>query len=133
MLPLSQLANSLKDCKTLEELRRLARENKTQLDGVHDCIICVVCGRLGYIKSEEGMNDESHANSEAIKLYSLAVRNWLNRPFSSTGRDARGCANIMHAGAKLRIDSSSFLYRDLCDAVMIFAGQFNPQEVANCL
>ena len=137
----SQLTILLADCKSLESLRQLAREYKTQLDAIHDSTICVTCARLIF-SSSDAVNDDVDDNdddyfindrSEAISIYLIALRNWLNRPFSSYGRNARCCANIMHAGAKLHIDSNYSLYSDLCEVAILMADEFSPQQVSNCI
>jgi len=127
----SQLTLSLNESKSLSQLRRLAKDNKNQLNAIHDNTICVTCSRLGSI---EGIDDiDENKKSEAIRIFTLSVRNWLNRKYASIGRDARSCANIMHAWAKLHVDTNTPLYKDLCDVAIVMVSDFNAQEVCNCL
>lgn len=128
----SQITTLLKECKTLDELRLVAKEHKERMDGIHDNAICCACAKLVSIEDSKGRIDDK-MRAEARKIYSISLRNWLNRVYNSKGHDARCCANIMHAGAKLNIDASSPLYHDLCDMAMIKTKEFNPQEVSNCL
>ena len=128
----SQITTLLKECKTLDELRLVAKEHKERLDGIHDNAICCACAKLMSIEESKGGVDNK-MRAEARKIYSTSLRNWLNRVYNSKGKDARSCANIMHAGVKLSVDAGSDLYHDLCDMAMIKTKEFNPQEVSNCL
>jgi hypothetical protein len=44
-------------------------------------------------------------------LYLIAADMWLKRPERSFGRGPREIANILHAGAKLRVDSHNEVMR----------------------
>ena len=126
------LTSSLENCKSLADLRQLARDHKTELNAIHDSVICVVACRLG---SDLEKDDEGcpHSQSEAIAIYSLALRNWLNRQYGSKGRDEHSCTYILRAGAKLRINVNTSLYTDLCDVAKMMAKDFNSQHLTTCL
>ena len=127
MIPSHNLTILIKESHSLAELRKLGRDYKDQLEAIHDCLICIACFRLlgGDIDDDDGI-----LRNEAIKIYLISLRNWLNRAFGSYGRNARGCSNIMHAGAKLlhvegeRVPS---LFLDLCDVAISMADDFDPQ------
>ena len=123
------LTSVIEKCKTLYELRQIARDHKAELNAVHDSVICIVAGRLG-VGVE---NDNNGCLSQAIAIYSIALRNWLNRRFGSKGRDARSCAYIMYAGAKLGISVNSSLFTGLCDEALLMEKEFNEEQLANCL
>jgi tellurite resistance protein len=58
---------------------------------------------------------------------------WLNRPEGSFGREARAIANILHAGAKLRIDSQNEVMRKLFDEAMRLSDRFDAQAASNII
>ena len=125
-----ELSTLFANCTTIEKLRSIVKENKNRLNALHDSIICIACGRLG---AEADSNYSSSNRSECIKVYLIALHNWLSRRFGSKGRDPQGCANIIHAGAKLCIDPSNALYCDLCKVAKTMSHEFGAQEVSNCL
>jgi hypothetical protein len=127
-LAASVLTTSLKDCNSLSQLCQVARDYKPHLNALHDCVICLVCAKL-----DLAIMDDNVLHQEAIRIYFVSLRNWLNRAFGSIGRDARGCANILQAGAKLRIDTSVSLYKDLCDVAILFANKLDPQGMSNSI
>ena len=92
------LTARLKNSKTLSDLRNQANEHLSIMSAIHDSVICVACGRFG-ATSDERMRNECRF------FYLVAAGVWINRPEGSFGREARAIANILHAGAKLRIDS----------------------------
>jgi hypothetical protein len=110
------LTARLKNSNSLAELRKHANEHSSIMSAVHDSTICVACGRFG--STDERMRNES------IALYLLAAGMWLNRPEGSFGREARAIANILHAGAKLRIDSQNEVMRRLFDEAMRLSDGF---------
>jgi hypothetical protein len=107
----------LKNSKTLSELRKHANEHASIMDAVHDSTICVTCGRFGSTSDERLRN-------ECKVFYLLAAGMWLNRPGGSFGREARNIANILHAGAKLRIDPQNEVMRRLFDEAMRLSDGF---------
>jgi hypothetical protein len=117
------LTHRLKNSKSLIELQRHANEHASIMDAVHDSTICIACGRLG--SSDERLKRDCRV------FYLLAANMWLNRPEGSFGRDARGIANILHAGAKLRIDSQNEEMRRLYNEAMRLSDRFNAQATTN--
>ncbi len=99
------LTSRLKTSKSLSELRNHANEHSSSMDAVHDCVICVACGRIGSSTKDDKMRYDCR------DLYLIAADMWLNRPEKSFGREARAVANILHAGAKLRVDSHNEVMR----------------------
>jgi hypothetical protein len=89
------------------------------MSAVHDSTICVTCGRFG--STDERMRNECRV------FYLLAAGMWINRPEGSFGREARAIANILHAGAKLRIDSQNEVMRRLFDEAMRLSDGFDAQ------
>jgi len=57
----------------------------------------------------------------------------LKRPEKSFGRGAREIANILHAGAKLKVDSHHDLMRRLLEDALSMSGGFGAQEAANSI
>jgi len=100
------LTARLKNSKTLSELRSHANKHSSIMDAVHDSTICVACGRFGSTSDERLRN-------ECRVFFLLAAGMWINRPEGSFGREARAIANILHAGAKLRIDPQNEVMRKL--------------------
>ena len=119
------LTARLKNSKTLVELRKHANEHASIMDAVHDSTICVACGRFG--STDERMRNECRV------LYLLAAGMWINRPEGSFGRGAREIANILHAGAKLRIDSQNEVMRRLFEEAMRLSGGFDAQGASNII
>ena len=119
------LTARLKNSKTLSDLRNQANEHSSIMDAVHDSVICVTCGRFGSI--DERIRNECRA------LYLLAAGTWINRPEGSFGREARGIANILHAGAKLRIDSHNEVMRKLFEEAMRLSDRFDAQNASNII
>jgi hypothetical protein len=115
----------LKNSKTLSDLRKHANEHSSIMDAVHDSTICVTCGRFG--STDERMRNECRV------FYLLAAGMWLNRPEGSFGREARNIANILHAGAKLRIDYQNEVMRKLFNEAMRLSDGFEAQEAANAI
>ena len=120
------LTARLKTSKTLIELRKHANENYTIMEAVHDSTICVACGRFGTTSDERLRN-------ECRIFYLLAAGMWINRPEGSFGREARAIANILHAGAKLRIDPQNEVMRKLFDEAMRLSDGFDAQNAANAI
>ena len=104
------LTARLKNSKTLSELRKHANEHSSIISAVHDSTICVTCGRFG--------STDERLRNECRVFYLLAAGMWINRPEGSFGREARNIANILHAGAKLRIDSQNEVMRRLFEEAM---------------
>ena len=77
------------------------------MEAVHDSVICVSCGCFGSF--------DLRMRVECRELYLIATVLWLKRPEESFGRDSRGVANIMHAGAKLKVDSRRDVMMRLLD------------------
>jgi hypothetical protein len=71
--------------------------------------------------------------NECRVFYLLAAGMWLNRPEGSFGREARDIANILHAGAKLRIDSQNEVMRRLFDEAMRLSDGFDAQAASNII
>jgi hypothetical protein len=115
----------LKNSKNLSDLRNQANEHSSIMSALHDSVICVSCGRFG--STDERMRNECRV------FYLLAAGMWLNRPEGSFGREARNIANILHAGAKLRIDSQNEVMRRLFDEAMRLSDGFEAQEAANAI
>ena len=120
------LTARLKNSKTLSDLRNQANEHASILSAVHDSTICVACGRFG-TTSDERMRNECRV------FYLLAAGMWLNRPEGSFGREARAIANILHAGAKLRIDSQNEVMRRLFEEAMRLSDGFEAQGASNVI
>jgi tellurite resistance protein len=120
------LTARLKNSKTLSELRKHANEHASIMSAVHDSTICVACGRFGST-SDERMRNECRV------LYLLAAGMWLNRPEGSFGREARAIANILHAGAKLRVDSQNEVMRRLFDEAVRLSDGFEAQGASNTI
>jgi len=86
----------LKNSKSLSELQHHANEHYATMSALHDSVICVACGRFG--------STDERLKGECRVFYLLAAGMWINRPEGSFGRGPREIANILHAGAKLRVD-----------------------------
>ena len=119
------LTARLKTSKTLIELRRHANENFSIMEAVHDSVICVSCGRFGSI--------DERIRVECKDLYLLAAGIWLKRPEGSFGKGAREIANILHAGAKVRVDCDTDVIRLLFDKAVDMSGGFEAQEASNAI
>jgi hypothetical protein len=104
------LTARLNNTKSLSDLRKHANEHASIMSAVHDSVICVACGRFG--------STDERLRNECRVLYLLAAGMWINRPEGSFGREARNIANILHAGAKLRIDSHNEVMRRLFEEAM---------------
>ena len=99
------LTARLKTSKSLIELRNHANEHSSIMSAVHDSVICVSCGRFGSSTKDDRMRFDCR------DLYLVAADMWLKRPERSFGRGPREIANILHAGAKLRVDSHDEMMR----------------------
>jgi tellurite resistance protein len=119
------LTHRLKNSKSLSELRKYANEHSSIMDAVHDSVICVACGRFGSI--------DERLRNECRVFYLLAAGTWINRPEGSFGREARSIANILHAGAKLRIDSQNEVMRKLFNEAMRLSDRFEAQHASNAI
>jgi hypothetical protein len=119
------LTARLKNSKTLVELRNQANEHSSIMTAIHDSTICVSCGRFGSI--------DERLRNECRVFYLLAAGMWINRPEGSFGREARAIANILHAGAKLRIDSQNQVMRRLFDEAMRLSDRFEAQHASNII
>jgi hypothetical protein len=119
------LTARLKNSKTLVELRKHANEHSSIMSAIHDSTICVTCGRFG--STDERMRNECRV------FYLLAAGMWINRPEGSFGREARAIANILHAGAKLRIDPQSEVMRRLFDEAIRLSDGFDAQNASNVI
>jgi hypothetical protein len=119
------LTARLKTSKTLIELRKHANEHSSSMSALQDSVICVACGRFDSI--HERMRNECRI------FYLLAAGMWINRPEGSFGREARAIANILHAGAKLRIDSQNEVMRRLFDEAMRLSDGFEAQGASNAI
>jgi hypothetical protein len=119
------LTARLKNSKTLSDLRKHANEHLSIMDAVHDSTICVTCGRFG--------STDERLRNECRVFYLLAAGMWINRPEGSFGREARNIANILHAGAKLRIDSQNQVMRRLFDEAMRLSDRFEAQHASNII
>jgi hypothetical protein len=119
------LTARLKNSKTLVELRKHANDHSSIMSAVHDSTICVACGRFG--------STDERLRNECRVFYLLAAGMWIKRPESSFGREARAIANILHAGAKLRIDSQNEVMRRLFDEAMRLSDGFEAQEASNAI
>jgi hypothetical protein len=97
----------LKNSKSLSEQRNHAFMHSSIMEAVHDSVICVSCGCFGSF--------DLRMRVECRELYLIATVLWLKRPEESFGRDSRGVANIMHAGAKLKVDSRRDVMMRLLD------------------
>ena len=121
-----QLTVWLKNSKTLSDLRNQANEHSSIMSAIHDSVICVACGRFG-TTSDERMRNECRV------FYLQAAGMWINRPEGSFGREARAIANILHAGAKLRIDSQNEVTRNLFKEAMRLSDGFDAQAASNII
>ena len=119
------LTARLKTSKSLAELRKHANEHSSIMDAVHDSTICVACGRFG--------STDERLRNECRVFYLLAAGMWINRPEGSFGREARNIANILHAGAKLRIDSQNEVMRKLFDEALRLSDRFDAQGASNTI
>ena len=117
------LTARLKNSKTFFELRKNANEHASIMTAIHDSVICVSCGRFG--------STDERLRNECRVFYLLAAGMWLNRPEGSFGREARNIANILHAGAKLRIDSQNEVMRKLFDEAMRLSDGLETQGAPN--
>jgi hypothetical protein len=86
------------------------------MDAVHDSVICVACGRFGSSTKDDRMRFDCR------DFYLIAADMWQKRPERSFGREARDVANILHAGAKLRVDSHNEVMRRLFDEALRMSG-----------
>ena len=121
------LTARLRTSKSLSELRYHANEHSSIMEAVHDSVICVSCGRFGSSSSDVRMRVECR------DFYLLAADMWLKRPEKSFGREARAVANILHAGAKLKIDPHHDVMRKLLEEALRMTGGFDAQGIANCI
>jgi hypothetical protein len=119
------LTHRLKNSKTLIELRQHANEHSSSMSAVHDSVICVSCGRFG--------STDERIRVECKDLYLLAAGMWLKRPEGSFGKEARNIANILHAGAKVRVDCDTDVIRLLFDKAVDLSGRFEAQEASNAI
>ena len=115
----------LKNSKTLSELRKHANEHSSIMSALHDSVICVSCGRFG--------STDERLRNECRVFYLLAAGMWVSRPEGSFGRGAREIANILHAGAKLRIDPQNEVMRRLFNEAMRLSDRFNAQATSNII
>ena len=120
------LTAQLKNSKTLSDLRNQANEHASIMTAIHDSVICVSCGRFGTTSDERLQN-------ECRVFYLLAAGMWINRPEGSFGRGAREIANILHAGAKLGIDSQNEVMRKLFNEAMLLSDGFEAQGASNAI
>jgi hypothetical protein len=118
------LTARLKTSKSLAELRKHANEHSSIMSAVHDSTICVACGRFGATLDERTRN-------ECRAFYLLAAGMWINRPEGSFGREARAIANILRAGAKLRVHSQKKVMIRLFDEALRLSSVFEAQVVVN--
>ena len=125
-ISLQNLTARLKNSKTLSELHNHANEHSSIMSAVHDSTICVSCGRFGSTSDERLRN-------ECRVFYLLAAVMWLNRPEGSFGREARNIANILHAGAKLRVDSQNEVMRTLFEVAVRLSDRFEAQHASNAI
>ena len=95
------------------------------MSAIHDSVICVSCGRFGssYVRMR----------FECRVLYFIAADTWLKKPKKSFGRDSRGVANILHAGAKLRVDSHHDVMRRLLEEALHMSRGFEAQGIVNSI
>ena len=121
------LTARLKNSKSLSELRKHANEHSSIMSAVHDSTICVSCGRFGSSTKDDRMRFDCR------DFYLVAADVWLKRPERSFGREARNVANILHAGAKLRVDSHNEVMRRLFDEALRMSGGFQAQEASNTI
>ena len=115
----------MKNSKSLSELRKQAIENSSLIGAVHDSVICVSCGRFG--------STDERVRVECKDLYLLAAGIWLKRPEGSFGKGAREIANILHAGAKVRVDCDTDVIRLLFDKAVELSSGFEAQEASNAI
>ena len=119
------LTARLKTSVSLAELHRHANEYQTMMSAVQDATICVVCGRFG--------SADERLKKECREFYTLAANMWLSRPLNTFGREARGAANILHAGAKLGLNLNYEIIQKLFDEALRLASGFEPRGAANTL
>jgi hypothetical protein len=126
-MPISpqNLTARLKNSKSLSELRNHANEHSSMMSAVHDSTICVSCGRFASSTKDDRMRFDCR------DLYLIAADMWLKRPEKSFGREARAVANILHAGAKLRVNSHNEVMRRLFDEALRMCGGFEAQGGSN--
>jgi hypothetical protein len=115
----------LKNSKKLSELRKHTNEHASRMTAIHDSVICVTCGRFG--------STDERLRNECRVFYLLAAGMWINRPEGSFGREARNIANILHAGAKLRIDPQNEVMRKLFNEAMRLSDGFEAQGASNAI
>ena len=134
LIPLSEmsvdprlLTTILKNSKSLSELRKHANEHFSMMSAVHDSVICVACGRFG------SSTHDDRLFYDCRDFYLTAADMWLKRPERSFGREARAVANILHAGAKLRVDSHNDVMRWLFDEALRMCGGFEAQNASNSI
>ena len=120
------LTHRLKNSKSLVELRKHANEHSSSMSALHDSTICVACGRFGTTSDERLRN-------ECRIFYLLAAGMWINRPEGSFGKEARNIANILHAGAKLLIDSQNEVMRKLFNEAVRLSDRFEAQGASNAI
>ena len=97
------------------------------MSAVHDSTVCVSCGRFGSSTRDDRMRFDCR------ELYLIAAGMWLKRPERSFGGEARNVANILHAGAKLRVDSHNEVMRRLFDEALRMCGGFEAQGASNTI
>jgi tellurite resistance protein len=119
------LTARLKNSKTLIELRKQANEHSSSMSALHDSVICVSCGRFG--------STDERIRVECKDLYLLAAGMWLKRPEGSFGKGAREIANILHAGAKVRVDCDTDVIRLLFDKAVELSSGFEAQNASNAI
>ena len=119
------LTMCLKNFETLSDLRTQANEHASIMSALHDSVICVACGRFG-------TTDERLRNDCRV-FYLIAAGMWLNRPEGSFGREARAIANILHAGAKLRVVPQNEVMRRLFDEAVRLSDRFDAQAASNII
>jgi predicted lipoprotein len=71
--------------------------------------------------------------AECNDSYYIAANMWLKRPETSFGREARAVANILHAGAKLKVDSHHDVMKRLLNEALRMSEGFQAQEAANSI
>jgi len=127
MISPQNLTARLKTSKSLAELRNHANVHSSMMDAVHDSTICVSCGRFG------SSSKDDQFRFDCRDFYITAADMWLKRPEKSFGREARNVANILHAGAKLRVDPHHEVMKRLFDEALRMSEGFNSQGVANSI
>ena len=119
------LTSRLKTSKSLSELRNHANEHSSMMSAVHDSTICVSCGRFASSTKDDRMIVDCR------DLYLIAADMWLKRPQTSFGREARNVSNILHAGAKLKVDPHNDVMTRLFDEALRMCGGFEAQGGSN--